>query len=168
MVSKLYKWLIIVPVVIICSSGMVHPIYVSVTEIEYNTKEKTLEISCKIFTDDFEKVLRKNYNKTVDLINPADKAEMNRLVGSYVKKHLKINVDGKAADLRYLGYEIIEEGVYSYYQADNISSIRNLKVTDNILFEYKSEQMNLLHVIVNGNRQSTKLNNPASEAEFRY
>ena len=32
-----------------------HLVFVSVTEIEHNAKEKTLEISCKIFTDDFEK-----------------------------------------------------------------------------------------------------------------
>ena len=38
-----------------------HPIFVSVTEIEHNAKDKTLEISCKIFTDDFEKTLRLTY-----------------------------------------------------------------------------------------------------------
>ncbi|MET0461971.1 MAG: DUF6702 family protein, partial [Chitinophagaceae bacterium] len=38
-----------------------HPIHLSVTEINHNAADRTLEISCKIFTDDFEKVLAQNY-----------------------------------------------------------------------------------------------------------
>ena len=36
-----------------------HPFYVSVTEIQENTKDKILEIACKIFTYDFENDLGK-------------------------------------------------------------------------------------------------------------
>ena len=31
-----------------------HPFYISVTEINQNPKEKTLEISCKLFAEDFD------------------------------------------------------------------------------------------------------------------
>ena len=37
----------------------VHPFYVSVTEINQNAAEKSLEISCKFFADDFEQTLEK-------------------------------------------------------------------------------------------------------------
>ena len=168
MASILYKWLLSVALIVVCSAGKLHPIYVSVTEIEHNAKEQSLEISCKIFTDDFEKALRKYSGKYIDLIHPADKAEMNRLVSSYVKAHLKVNADGKDMELKFIGYEQIEEGIYSYYQAEDVKTVSTLKVTDNILFEYKNEQMNLVHVTINGNRKSTKLNNPDAEAVFRF
>ena len=42
-----------------------HPIFVSVTQIDHNATDKTLEISCKIFTDDFEQTLRQQ-NKEQD------------------------------------------------------------------------------------------------------
>ena len=48
------------------SGASLHPIYVSVTEIEHNAKDNTLEISCKIFTGDLEAVLRKNNKIKVD------------------------------------------------------------------------------------------------------
>jgi hypothetical protein len=32
-----------------------HPFFISVTEINHNSGDKNLEISCKIFTDDFGK-----------------------------------------------------------------------------------------------------------------
>ena len=87
---------------------------------------------------------------------------MNKLVNAYVQNHLRISVDGKPAVLQYLGYERIEEGIYSYYRADNIPSVKKITVMDNLLFEYKEQQMNLVHVIVGGTRKSTKLSNPES------
>ncbi|CAN5898580.1 hypothetical protein BH11BAC4_BH11BAC4_26280 [soil metagenome] len=168
MASILYKWFFACSLILFCSSATLHPIFVSVTEIEHNAKEKTLEISCKIFTDDFEKTLRQAYKTHIDLLKPADKDAMNKLVNDYVQKHLQVNVDGKTVQLKFIGYEQLEEGISSYYQADNITSVKNIMVTDNILYEYKAEQLNLIHVTVNGSRKSTKLSNPESKASFSF
>ena len=65
MASSFYKWLLIPVLGIVLSSAgpstRLHPFHVSVVEINHNATDKTLEISCKIFTDDFEKVLAQNY-----------------------------------------------------------------------------------------------------------
>ena len=149
-------------------SGGSHPIFVSVTEIEHNTKEKTLEISCKIFTDDFEKALRATYKTSVDLLKPKDKNAMNKLVDDYVQKHLLLKVDGKAGTLQFLGYEQDEEGIESFYQVNNIAAVKKLDITDNILFEFKKEQISIIHTTVNGNKKSTKLVNPEEKASFEF
>ena len=169
MAGLLFKWLLI-PITLLSFAGSDnrHPIYVSVTEIEHNAKAKTLEISCKIFTDDFEKTLRAAYNTHVDLLDPKEKAAMDKLVNDYVQKHLKVAVNGAPVALKYLGYERIEEGIYSYYQADNIPLVKKIAVTDNILYEYKDQQLSLIHVIVNGERKSTKLNNPEDKFSIDY
>lgn len=169
MAGFLFKWLII-PFTFLSFAGGEnrHPIFVSVTEIEHNAKAKTLEISCKIFTDDFEKALRAAYNTHIDLLDPKIKPAMDKLVNDYVQKHLKVAVNGASANLKYLGYEKIEEGIYSYYQADNIVSVKKIAVTDNILYEYKEQQLSLVHVIVNGERKSTKLNNPEDKFSIEY
>ena len=168
MVSILFKWLLIGNFLLPAPAAVHHPIYMSVTEIEHNAKDKTLEISCKIFTDDFEKTLRQTYKGTVDLLQPKDKAAMNSLVSSYVKKHLSLLVNGKPVSLEFIGYEQQEEGIERYYQVNNIASVQKIEVTDNILYEYKSEQISLLHVIVNGNRKSYKLVNPDDKAGFEF
>ena len=167
MASILYKWFFVAFLTFLPGKSL-HPLYVSVTEIEHNATEKTLEVSCKIFTDDFEKTLRKAYNAHVDLLNPKEKDAMNKLVNDYVQKHLSINVDGKNATMRFLGYEQIEEGIYSYYQVDNVKTVKKITVTNNILYEYKTEQMGLVHVTVNGSRKSSKLNNPDEKVSFEF
>jgi phosphopantothenoylcysteine synthetase/decarboxylase len=174
MASVLFKWLFFFSACTLpgtMNSALAvksHPIFMSVTEIEHNAKDKTLEISCKIFTDDFEKTLRQTYKGTVDLINPKDKAAMNKLVSDYVQAHLSLAVDGKKVALQFIGYEIQEEGVISYYQVNNIPSVKKIDVTDNILYEYKQEQIEIVHAIVGGNRKSTKLDNPADKYSFEF
>lgn len=149
-------------------AGNNHPIFVSVTEIEHNPKDKTLEISCKIYIDDFEKTLRQNYKTHVDLLDPKSKTAMNSLVSDYVLKHLQIKVDGKTVALQFIGYEKLEEGIISYYQANNIAVVKKIDVVDNILYDYKKEQISILHVIVDGNRKSTKLVNPEDKASLEF
>lgn len=168
MAGILFKWLCAIMIFSAPAVKEHHPIFVSVTEIEHNSAEKTLEISCKIFTDDFEKTLRQ-YNKgTIDLLNPKYKTAMSPLVSNYVQQHLQLKVDNKAAALQFLGYEQQEEGIISYFQVNNVAGFSKLDITDNILFDYKKEQISLLHVIVKGERKSTKLVNPEDKASFTY
>ncbi|WP_051010163.1 DUF6702 family protein [Pedobacter agri] len=62
------------------SAGIKHPLHVSTTEVSFNQKDKTLEISCRIFSDDFESILAKNYKQKTDLSNPAMKNAMDEMV----------------------------------------------------------------------------------------
>jgi hypothetical protein len=168
MFGILFKWLLVPFVWFSLGAKSHHPIFVSVVEIEHNAKEKSLEVSCKIFTDDFEKTLRAAYKTHIDLMDEKIKPAMDKLVNDYVQKHLKINADGKILALKYLGYERIEEGIYSYFEINNINSVKKITVSDNILFEYNKQQINLVHVIVGGNRKSTKLTNPESIATVEF
>jgi hypothetical protein len=167
MASFLFKWLMIGGLVF-NPAATYHPIFVSVTEIEHNAKDKTLEISCKIFTDDFETTLRAAYKTYVDLLKPKDRNAMNKLVGDYVQKHLLIKVDGKPVALEFLGYEQDEEGITSYYQVNNIAAVKKLDITNNILFEYKKEQISIIHTTINGNKKSSKLVNPEDKYSFEF
>ena len=168
MVSILFKWLMTVGLLAGISGGNIHPIYMSVTEIEHNAKEKTLEISCKIFTNDLETTLRQHYKGYVDLVNPKDKAAMNKLVNDYIQKHLSVQLEGKPVALQFLGYEQEEEGINSYYQVNNVAAVKKIDITDNILYDYKKEQISLLHVIVNGNRKTTRLINPDDKLSLQF
>lgn len=168
MVSILYKWFFVFAIPLLMASTINHPVYVSVTEIEHNSQGQSLEVSCKIFTDDFEKTLRARYNTHVDLLDIKIKANMDKLVNDYIQNHLNIVVDGKTIALKYVGFEEIEEGIYCYFEANNIANVKQLVVNNNLLYEYKSEQMGLIHCTVNGKMKNYKLNNPESKAIFNF
>ena len=166
--SSITGFILLTALLFLFSGAAHHPIYVSVTEIEHNTKENSLEISCKIFTSDLEAVLRKNNKNKVDLLAPRDKKAMEALVSNYIQQHLKIAVNEKPVKLSFVGYEQNEETIQSYFLVDEVKSVKSMEVLDNILYEYKSEQMSIIHVIVDGKRRSTKLNNPEEIFMINY
>jgi HSP20 family molecular chaperone IbpA len=145
-----------------------HPFYVSVTEIEQNQKHKTVQVSVRIFFDDFEKALDKKYKVKVNILNPTDRKQLDLLMAGYIKEHLKINANGKNLELKYQGYEIEEDAAWCYFETAEVASVKELKVKNDILFEQHAAQSNMIHAIVNGLRKSTKLDNPKSQATFSY
>lgn len=166
MVCMLHQWLM--TIFLICFLGSTHPVFLSVTEIEHNAAEQTLEVSCKVFTDDFEQALRKTYNAKIDLLETRLKPSMNVIVNDYLQKHLIITVNGKTAKLKFLGYEQQEEGIVSFYEAKDVPVVKTMEVKNDILYEYQVQQIGIIHAIVNATRKSTKLNNPESKATFGF
>lgn len=147
---------------------LAHPFHVSVVELNHNATDKTLEISCKIFTDDFEKILAQLYKTRVDLINPPDKKAMDTLIKKYVLSHLSVSADGKPVHLTYIGFEHENEAVYSYIQADNVASVKKIDITNKLMHDLFNDQVNLMHIVVGGKRKSTKLDYPAVQAGFEF
>ena len=145
-----------------------HPFYISVTEMSLNSTTKSLEISCKMFAEDIEDVLKQNYKAPVDLSNDKMQVQNNRLIDDYILKHFSININSKATALKFVGFEKEKESVYCYLEVLNVPEIQKITVNNTILQDYKQEQINIMHVIVNGNRKSTKLDYPANQASFSF
>lgn len=145
-----------------------HPFYVSVVEMNYNAGEKNLEISCKIFADDFEAALKKNNKVAVDLTSEKTKAANDAFITAYIRQHLSIVADGKPLTLQYLGFEKEKEAAWCYFEVPVATAPKKFSVQNSILHDFTNDQINLIHVSVNGKRQSTKLNFPEKSAVFSF
>jgi len=173
MALSLCKWLLL-PILMINSgkepygNGIAHPFYLSVTEINHNPKEQTLEISCKIFTNDFETSLSRFASAEIDLSDPKAKAIAEKYIAAYVIKHLQLKVDGRPVALTFIGSEKETDATWSYFQVNNIASVKKMDISNSLLYESFETEINIIHVTVNGNRKSTKLNNPQSNASFDF
>jgi hypothetical protein len=148
---------------------LLHPFYVSVTEINHNAAEKSLEISVRIFMDDFENALRERHpNKKVDLINPPAGGAMDSLIKNYLLEKMAFEVNGQKKKPAYIGFERVDESVWAYLEITGVSELKTLKIHNPVLYEYKQEQINMVHVIKGKDRQSRKLDNPDADWEFRF
>ncbi|MCZ4224313.1 DUF6702 family protein [Pedobacter rhodius] len=134
-----------------------HPLHVSTTEVNINAKEKTLEISSRIFSDDFEAILVKLYKQKTDLGNPAMKTQMDALVKRYLLSHLQIKANGKVAALNYIGFEIDHEATNIYLEAEKITPPKSVEVSSTILYDMFDDQMSIVHVVKGSTRKSTKI-----------
>jgi len=143
-----------------------HPFYVSMIEIDHNAKEKTVEVSIRIFTDDLENTLKKYGNTKVDILHPANKAEVDKLLNDYIQHKLQLKLDGKAVTLHYLGYEQQLESIWTYLEVKDVPTLKKVSVNCSLLYDYQEKQTNIFHVKANGTEKSYKLDNP--ETEFSY
>jgi hypothetical protein len=157
-----------IPQVSKVQANILHPFFVSVTELNFNPNNKNLEISCKMFVDDFQNALKQNYKRPIDLANEKQENENNSIINDYLTKHLSIVADAKAVGLKFIGFERESESVYCYFEAANISSPKKIVITNKILQDYKQEQVNIMHVVVNGNRKSTKTDIQTNQASLNF
>lgn len=158
----LCKWLLPVWV------HVFHPFYMSVTEMRHNPQRKTLEVSCRIFTDDLEKALEKYNHTTLDIIQPKNRPAVDSMIARYIGQHLQIKADGKALQLKYLGYKIEEEAAWCFLEAGSLPAVHQINLQNDILYAEHEGQSHMLHAIVNDKRQSTKIDNPKKDAVFKF
>ncbi len=167
--AKISAVLVVVPLVsAFVPPAVSHPLYISVTEINHNPKDKILEISCKIFTNDFEAVLEKTAGAKVDLSSVKDKAASDKLIAGYVERHLRLKVDGKPVLLHFVGSENEEDGTWSYFQVNDLPTVKRIDVVNELLYDGFPQQINIMHVTVGGQRQSTRVDCPAANASFQF
>lgn len=145
-----------------------HPFFISMVDINYNAPARSVEVSVRIFTDDFEKNLRKNCGCKVELVRPADKAAMNNIISNYIGKHLHINIDGKPAPLQFNGFEQEDASTWNYFEIKNINSVKKIDVNTDIMFDFSEQQINMLHVKVGNNEKNDKLEFPDQQMSFAF
>lgn len=142
-----------------------HPFFVSVTEIEYSTKDRTLGVSTKLFYDDMEKTLKQFTGKEVDIMN-GDKKQNSAYISAYFSKHFSMANGTTAVPWKMIGYEIEADAIFIYLEAPLAAAPGKLTVTTDLLYDLDRSQINMVHYMVNGTRQSHRLNYPNREVVF--
>ena len=158
MAASLFKWLFL----------FLHPLYISVTEINHNVKDKTLEISCKMFTNDLEAALEKTTHVKVDLSDQKDKKNTDKLITDYVGRHLQLKVDGKVVSLHFLGSEKEADGTWSYFQVNDVPAVKRIDMVNSLLYDSFDQEINIIHASVGGVKKSTRLNYPDVNATLEF
>jgi hypothetical protein len=147
-------------------AGRPHPFYLSVTDIKYNEKNRSLEIACKMFTNDLEGALKKTTGKKVDILNPKDKKEIEKILFDYINKRLIIDLNGKRRTLKFIGYEKEDDVIWTYMEIEKCERPKQVHITTSLLYDFLKEQINLVSLEVAGNKQSSKVSNPDKEIKF--
>ncbi len=134
-----------------------HPLHVSVTEIEMDQKDKRLEIMMRVFVDDLEVTLREKYhNPDLDVIAPKGKT-LDQMMVEYLEPHFKISLDNKPQIIKYLGHEIDGEAFIFYIEVEKVNKWTTIHIQNDIITEVFKDQSNLVHVTSNDTVLSLRL-----------
>ena len=162
MANILVQWLFI------ASMAIYHPFFVAVVDFNHNAKDAAVEISLRVFTDDLEKTIQKNSSKKIDVIQPVDKAVVDQLIVAYIGKTLHLKINGQPVNAKYVGYEIIKESTWAYFEIEGVKELKKLDIDCNFLYDFEKSQTNIFHVRNKGIEKSYKLNNPERQTSFEF
>jgi hypothetical protein len=143
-----------------------HPHHVSTTTVEFNSADKTLEISVKLFADDLEKSLAKLNKGKVDVLNKDEHHRSAKLINQYVSQHLRLEIDGKKAIINFIGFEDEKGNVLAYFEVTQVNSVAVLTIHNTLLREIEKEQVNIIQAKANGKSKTASLKYPATEYIF--
>ena len=146
-----------------------HPIHVSVTEIEFDEKEEALEIMMRVFVDDLELSLRNSLKKPdLDILNPKDGTTTDDLVREYLSGHFRISLDNKPQRTRYLGHERESDAFIFYIEAPNVKKWKTIAIRNDIIMATHDDQSNIVHVYVGDKVKSLRLTRNTPEDKLAF
>ena len=145
-----------------------HRFYLSLTEIHVDTKKQTLDVSCKLFTDDLQDALQKKYGKKTDLSTSVKNKEVQDLVFKYITENFKINVGGRQEKLSFVGFETETDATWCYLEVEHFTDKGKVAVLNTLLYDYLPEQSNMINFYWDDVDKSSKLSNPDKLAEFEF
>jgi hypothetical protein len=146
-----------------------HPIHISVTEINYNEKSKSLQITNRVFTDELELGVRAQRKEAeLDLLEPKNGITTKQLVQDYLTTHIKIKIDGKPVKLNFLGFEREDISIVSYIEIENVKKLKTIEVFNDIITEIHDDQSNLVHVTYKSPVKSTRLTRDNTTETFTF
>lgn len=137
---------------------LLHPVHLSVTEIEYSEKDKALQITSRIFIDDLELSIRNKLKQPeLDILDPRNGMTTDQLASDYLKEHFKIALDGKPQKFNLLGHETEDFALIFYIEVPNVKKFKSLEVFNSVIMETHDDQSNLVHVTYKGPVKSVRL-----------
>ncbi|MBW1297134.1 peptidase E [Aquimarina litoralis] len=155
-------------VISLCSFNVLHKFYVSVTQIEFNEEEQSLQIISRIFIDDIEKVLRERYDEKLELQSKQQETKVDQYLNTYLKQKLRITVDGEEVFFSFLGKEYDNDLVLCYLEVENVSSFETIKVSNLALMDFFEEQQNIIHVKKGKKRKSLILEKERDQGMLKF
>ena len=125
------------------ASFTVHKYYISLIKVEYKKESKSVQITMRIFIDDLQQVLKKTYDKNIEL------EENNELIFRYVKDNFSVKINNTKRSYLYLGKEYENDVVFLYLEVKNIETIQSIEIQNSMLMSTFPEQKNIIKLNIN-------------------
>ena len=129
-----------------------HDFHASVTQIQYNAKERVFEISMRIFTDDFEKALSATSGSKVSL---AQSDKNDPLIEKYVLSHFAyVSPQKQTKPIKYVGHETEVDANWLYLEMPYTEPFRGGSLKQNVLMELFDDQVNMVNIQYQGQKKT--------------
>ena len=146
-----------------------HPVHFSVINMEYSIREEAFDISIKLFTDDFEKIINKNDNVVLNLGKENQLKDCNKFIDKYIKKNFVIVFDKKAvskkSELQKFTVNENDKAIWIYYTLKS-KKPRNVLIRNTLMNDLYNDQKNLFIFTVEDFQEAKKFEKSDTDLQF--
>lgn len=139
-----YFTVMVLAVVFITLTGFMHPLHVSVTNIEYDSQKSNYQVSFKIFTDDFELAMGQKNNMNVKILGDDKNKNLDSLIMNYINAKFSVFFNNKKQTIKFSKIENNFEATWVHCFIENNKKPKLVKIENLILTEMFDDQNNLL------------------------
>ncbi len=160
--------LFLVGLSITLSSFVTHKFYVSVTQVDYNEEEQSLQIISRIFIDDIEEILKERYDDSIILDPTKETSEVDEYIKKYLTQKLEFIVNNEEVSFVFIGKEYEDDLMICYLEIENITSLETIQISNQILMDLFEEQQNIVHVKKGKQRKSLILEHGRDKGMLKF
>jgi hypothetical protein len=143
-----------------------HAFHTSLTEIQYNAKEKSLEISIRMFTDDLETALTK-FNNGQKIMIGGKNDNSDAVLSKYIQQHFAIISPKKQKRiLSFIGKELEGDATWIYVEMPNSQDLKGFFLYNSLMQEMFDDQTNLVNFIYLSNKKTFLFNAKTKSVEI--
>ena len=145
-----------------------HKYYLSLTQIEYNKDQDSLEVIINVFMDDIELAINKEYNVDLRLTTKQELEDVDSYFQKYLRENLRFLVNKELVNYNFIGKEYEGDLVYFYLEVNVSDRPITLEVFNTILVTYFEQQQNIIKFKNGSERQSKILSKNTNKALLNF
>lgn len=153
---NLLKKSILILILPLLAFATLHKFYVSVTNVKYSEKDGAIQITSRIFIDDFENVLQERYGFDAELATKNESEEADAYIEKYLRTKFVVEINGKNASYTFIGKKYDVDVMICYIEIPHIdlAVTKSIQITNEILTDLYDEQQNIVHFKIDGKKKS--------------
>ena len=148
---KPFLFFLIIPLFAFTS---LHKYYISVTQIDFIEEKQSVQITTRIFIDDFESLLRERYDEFITLAGKDEPKTADLYIERYLREKMKIKINNEDVKFTFIGKEYDIDIMKCYLEIDNINRIDSFEISNQVLFDLFEEQQNIVKTKINSKQKS--------------
>ncbi len=124
---------------------MLHPVHVSLTNVEYSKDKNSFQITVKVFKDDFRKIIFKNYDVVIDVKDSLWMNQERETIAKYLSEHLQSDAFRKnISTLNIVKKEIDDLSAWYYLEIPAKKFKKKFEISNSLMLDLYPDQTNLL------------------------
>jgi len=145
-----------------------HPVYTSLTTIEWNSADNSLEIILEIQAHELADALQKTTGTTLQGKRRKSPTDRSGPISNLIDKNIGLKIAGTLVSPVFIGSETVGSNVFVYLEADWPVAPSSITFLNTLFLDTQRGQINSVIVKVGGKRQAAEVTKTTGAITFVF